>query len=123
MHFTMRIKSLIVIAVGLLVLAGCSRPHDKRVESFVAKTEANCEKYTDADWEKSVEEYSALAQEYKDNYKAFTKEERERINEAFGKYTRLMLKRGASAFDNALKDAADEASSFLKGIFGSDDDD
>ncbi len=123
MHYTMRIKSLIVLAVGLLMLAGCSRPPDKRTESFVAKTGANCEKYSEADWEKSVEEYSALAQEYKDNYKAYTKEERERINEALGKYTRLMLKRGASAVDNALKDAADEASSFLKGVFGSDDDD
>ena len=118
----MRIKSLIILAVGLLVLAGCTRPLDQRVESFVAKTEANCEKYTDADWEKSLKEYEALTQEYKDTYKAYTKEERERINEALGKYTRLMLKRGASTIDNALQDAIDEASSFLKGVFGSEED-
>lgn len=117
----MKVKSLIILAVSLLVLAGCNRPLDKRVESFVARTEAACEKYSDADWEKSIKEYEALAQEYKDTYKACTKEERERINEAFGKYTRLMIKRGASAVDNALQDALDEASSFLKGVFGSEE--
>ena len=34
-----------------------------------------------------------------------------------------MLKKGASTIDNALQDAIDEASSFLKGVFGSDGDD
>ena len=56
----MRIKSLIILAVGLLVLAGCSRPLDKRVESFVNRTEANCDKYTDADWEKSLKSMRPL---------------------------------------------------------------
>ena len=118
----MKVKSLIILAVSMLVLAACNRPLDKRVESFVERTEANCEKYSDADWEKSIKEYEALAQEYKDTYKACTKEERERINEALGKYTRLMIKRGASAVDNALQDAIDEASSFLKGVFGPEED-
>ena len=119
----MRIKGLMILAATVAILAGCSRPLDKRVESFVAKTEANCEKYTDADWEKSLNEYTALAQEYRDNYKAYSKEERERINEALGKYTRLMLQKGVSTVDNALKDAVDGASSFLKGVFGSDEED
>lgn len=115
----MKIKGLIMIALGLLLLTACSRPLEDRVESFVSKTEARYEKYTEEDWQKSMQEYQALAQEYKDNYQSYSKEERDRINKAFGKYTGILLKQGLSTAGNALQQAIDGASSFMKGVFDS----
>lgn len=115
----MKIKGLIMITLGLLLLTACSRPLEDRVEIFVSKTEARYENYTEEDWQKSMQEYQALAQEYKDNYQSYSKEERDRINKAFGKYTGILLKQGLSTAGNALQQAIDGASSFMKGVFDS----
>lgn len=115
----MKIKSLLTLALGIALLAGCSRPLADRMESFVAKTEARCEKYSDEDWAKSQEQFNALSQEYKDNYQSYTKEEKEKINKAMGKYTGLLLKKGLSTAGSALEDAVESASDFIKGVVDS----
>ena len=118
----MKIKTLVVLALGIALLAGCSRPLADRMDKFVSKTEANCEKYSADDWAKSQEEFSALAQEYKDNYSSFSKEEKERINKAMGKYTGLLLKKGVSEAGSVFQEAVEGATDFLKGIMGSSED-
>ena len=77
----MKIKVLAALALGVAILAGCSRPLGDRMEKFVSKTEANYEKYSEKDWEKSQAQFEALAQEYKDNFDKLSKEERDQINE------------------------------------------
>ena len=115
----MKIWTLMILVAGLFILASCTRPLCDRVERFVNKTEANYEKYSEEDWQKSLNEYQALAQEYKDNYQSFSKEEKERINKALGKYTGILLKKGISSAGSVLQEAIDGASSFLKGVFDS----
>lgn len=88
----MNIKKLMILLAGLFILASCSRPLEDRIEGFVSRTEANYEKYSEEDWQKSLNEYQALTQEYKDNYQSFSKEERDRINQALGKYAGILLK-------------------------------
>ena len=117
----MKLYRLFLIVAGLLILAGCSRPLEKRVDSFVSKTEARYENYSEEDWQKSLEEYEALVQEYKDNYKSFSKEEREHINNALGRYSGILLKRGISTAGDALQNLIDGASSFVKGLLDSVD--
>ena len=117
----MKLYRLFLIIAGLLILAGCSRPLEKRVDSFVSKTEARYENYTEEDWQKSLKEYEALVQEYKDNYKSFSKEEREHINKALGRYSGILLKRGIATAGDALQDLIDGASSFVKGLLDSVD--
>ena len=46
----MKIKSLVVLVLGIALLASCSRPLADRMDKFVTKTEANYEKYSDKDW-------------------------------------------------------------------------
>lgn len=89
----MNIKKLMILLAGLFILASCSRPLEDRIERFVNKTEANYETYSEEDWQKSLNEYQALTQEYKDNYQSFSKEEKDRINQALGKYAGILLKR------------------------------
>ena len=72
-------------------------------------------------FQKSLHEYQALTQEYKDNYQSFSKKERDRINQALGKYAGILLKKGISSAGNVLQEAIDGASSFLKGVFESDE--
>ena len=122
MDTAMKIKSLLILALGVVLLASCSRPLADRMEKFVSKTEAGCEKYSEQDWAKSQEQFSALAQEYKDNYNSFSKEEKDRINKAMGKYTGLLLKKGVSEAGSAIQDAVESASEFIKGMMGSSED-
>ena len=119
----MKIKSLVMLVRGIALLASWSRPLADRMDKFVAKTEAGYEKYSDQDWAKSQEQFNALVQEYKDNFDSFSKEEKDRINKAMGKYTGILLKKGISAAGNVLKDAVDGASEFIKGVMGSSEDD
>ena len=109
----MNIKKLMILLAGLFILASCSRPLEDRIERFVNKTEANYETYSEEDWQKSLNEYQALTQEYKDNYQSFSKEERDRI------YAGILLKKGISSAGNVLQEAIDGASSFLKGVLES----
>ena len=115
----MNIKKLMILVAGLFIIASCSRPLEDRIEGFVNRTEANYEKYSEEDWQKSLNEYHALTQEYKDNYQSFSKEERDRINQALGKYAGILLKKGISSAGNVLQEAIDGASSFLKGVLES----
>ena len=119
----MKIKSLVVLVLGIALLASCSRPLADRMDKFVTKTEANYEKYSDQDWAKSQEQFNALVQEYKDNFDSFSKEEKERINKAMGKYAGILLKKGVSEAGGVIKDAVEGASEFIKGVMGSEDDD
>ena len=79
----MKLDRISLIVAGLLILAGCSRPLEKRIDGFVSKTETRYENYTEEDWQKSLEEYEALVQEYKDNYKSFSKEGKHPINHVY----------------------------------------
>ena len=119
----MKIKSLVVLVLGIALLASCSRPLADRMDKFVTKTEANYEKYSDKDWAKSQEQFNALVQEYKDNLDSFSKEEKDRINKAMGKYTGILLKKGISKAGNVIQEAVEGASEFLKGVMGSSEDD
>jgi hypothetical protein len=116
MKWTGRLAALFL---GLAILAGCARPLADRVEGFVERTEARYEKYSDEDWQESLGEYQALMKEYRDIYQALPKEERDRINKAFGKYTGVLLKKGISTAGNALQEAVEGASSFLEGLLDS----
>ena len=111
---TLRIALITLFAA--LFISSCSRPLENRIDSFVSKTEANCASYSQADWEKSIKEYEALVQEYKDNYDTFNKEQKEKINSAIGKYSGILLKQGIDAVSNSVQNAVDIASSFLKGV-------
>ena len=67
-------------------------------------------------------EFDALVQEYKDNLDSFSKEEKDRINKAMGKYTGILLKKGISEAGNVIQEAVEGASEFLKGVMGSSED-
>ena len=118
----MKIKSLVVLALGIALLASCSRPLADRMENFVSKAEAKYEQYSEQDWAKSQEQFEALVQEYKDNFDSFTKEEKDRINKAMGKYTGILLKKGVTEAGNAIQEAVEGATEFLKGLTGSSED-
>ena len=118
----MRIKSLLILALGVALLASCSRPLADRMEKFVSKTEANYENYSDQEWAKSQDQFNALVQEYKDNIDSFSKEDKDRINKAMGKYTGIVLKKGVSEAGNVIQQAVEGASEFIKGVMESTED-
>ena len=115
----MKIRTLIIVGLAAVVLAGCSKPLDKRFDSFVAKTEAHCDNYSADDWQKSIDEYHVYLQEYQDNYSSLTKDQKDRINNDIGKYTGILMKQGINAAGNAVQGAIDSASSFLRGVLDS----
>ena len=118
----MKIKSLVILALGVVLLASCSRPLADRMEKFVSKTEAGYENYSDQEWAKSQDQFNALVQEYKDNIDSFSKEDKDRINKAMGRYTGIVLKKGVSEAGNVIQQAVEGASEFIKGVMESTED-
>ena len=111
-----RIALIVATALVAAFVWGCSAPLDNRIESFVEKTEAKCESYSQEDWDKSLKQYEALVNEYQTNIDSYTQEQKEKINKAIGRYSGILVKQGVNAAGKAVKDAIDGASSFINGV-------
>lgn len=115
----MKIRTLMILVAGLFILASCTRPLCDRVEQFVNKTEANYEKYSEEDWQKSLDEFKALSREYKNNKQSLSKEESERIVKALRKYSVLVLNKGIFTVGDLFQESLESMLPSLKGAFES----
>ena len=59
--------SLTLIALALIALS-CTQMLPDRVERFVDRVEKNASTYTEEDWERASEQFTKLADEYKESY-------------------------------------------------------
>ena len=111
------------LAVALCFSCADSRNLPRRMDQFVAQTEASADYMTEKDWEISTSEYETMVEEFVENYDSYTKEERQAVYEAIGRYNGLLVKQGldelqiqTNEFMKNLNQFIDELPDALNGL-------
>lgn len=118
-------KKILVIICTCLVMLSCSPKNNapKQLEKLVDKVEAKADKFTEDEWEKVGEEYDAIVEQYGDDYKKYSSEDRQKMAELIGRYNAAVAKHAADELKGALESAGSEIEGLLKGLFGDKDED
>lgn len=116
-------KTLALTGLASVMLASCTTPLSNRVDNFVDDAEDNSSEWSEAEWEMSMDEYEDLLDEYEDNYDSFSKEEKNEINRALGRYRGLMVKKGLEDAGDAIKEFGEQIPSMVEGFFSAFTDD
>lgn len=116
-------KTLFFAGLALMFLASCTMPLSNRVDNFVEDAENNSAHWSEEQWEMSLEEYERLLDEYEQNYDSLTKEERNAINKAIGRYNGLMIRKGFQEAGDAIKEFGEQIPSVVEGFFSAFTDD
>jgi molecular chaperone DnaK (HSP70) len=108
-------KMLILLAFAALLfgLLSCSSTLPLRFERFVGNVEKKASQYSEKDWEKVSEKFETLLAEYDKAYDNLSRDERERIDKAIGRYHALVLKSGFNQIKDAFNKAMNELESGL----------
>ena len=117
-----KVKNLLFATLfGIALVACSSQPLSSQIDNYVTDVEANCDSWTEEDWELSQEEYVKLLEEYELNYDSYTQEERNAINKAIGRYNGLLIKHGIQEAGSALKDLGERIPSLIEGFMSAFD--
>ena len=109
-------KALLALFVGMIMFS-CTAPLSNRINNLADEAEVSSSNWTEKDWNLSEAEYEKLLQEYEQNYDTYTKEERDAINKAIGRYNGMLVKRGFENAGNALKEIGEQIPSMVEGFF------
>ena len=103
---------------ALAIFVGCASTKSlpERFDSFVEKTENEFKDYTEADWEKSRQEYEGFVQEIKDNYDSYSTSEKVKMAEAIGRYNSILIQNGVGSATESIGDLIDQIPEVLNGI-------
>ena len=95
---------------ALAIFVGCASTKSlpERFDSFVEKTENEFKDYTEADWEKSRQEYEGFVQEIKDNYDSYSTAEKVKMAEAIGRYNSILIQNGVGSASESIGDLIDQ---------------
>ncbi len=102
---------------GLLCLTSCQSQEEKvinKLNNLSERIEKNCDSYNADDWEKVVEEWSAIHESLADC--DFTTEQLKEISIAEGKLSSIILSKGAKAAGNGIINAISNFGSFANGL-------
>lgn len=95
---------------ALAIFVGCASTKSlpERFDSFVEKTENEFKDYTEADWEKSRQEYEGFVQEIKDNYDSYSTSEKVKMAETIGRYNSILIQNGVGSATESIGDLIDQ---------------
>ena len=110
------IKVAIVSSIAFMALFSCTSPLSSRMNKYVSNVESKSKDWSSDDWKLSQEEYSKLLKEYEEHYDSYTKEEKEQINKAIGRYNGLLIKQGLNEAGNVLKEIGEQIPSLIQGF-------
>ena len=107
-----------IILFSCLFLCSCSTWNKvpSKLDSFVEKTEASAQYYTDEDWELSNAQFETLIDTYWDNIDKYTKEERASVTNSIARYQTLIVLNDVSETIEIINLVKEIAPSYLNGI-------
>ncbi len=121
---------LLLAVVGMSFTVSCGKSLPQKIDDFVDNASLKSANYTKEDWDKSKERFEELIEKYKAKENSFTKEEKQMVSRAIGRYQALLIKQGvkdAEDFINDLRESLpsllEEFGNELKDIFSSDGND
>ena len=92
---TITMKKYIILLITTLVLVGCSTLRTPaKMDRFVDQLERRAYRYSPEDWRRANQKYKVMLQEYVDNYRMFTTEEKRTAMRAIGRYHGLLVEHG-----------------------------
>lgn len=115
-------RAIIICILTLIAFTCCSSTLSSRMNEYVTEVEANCQNWTEEDWELSQEEYAKLLEEYELNYDSYTQEEKDAINKAIGRYNGLLIKQGIEEAGSVLKEFGERLPSLIEGFMSAFED-
>ena len=113
------INKTFLAAFTVLVVSSCigaQRSPSQALDSFVDKTELNCNSYTPEEWEKSAMQYEKLVEQYTNSNKEYTEAEKQMAARAMGRYHALLIKHGFEKSTSYLKELGNLLPSYLEGL-------
>ena len=85
-----------------------------KMQALAERVENNKETYSDAEWDKVINEYDALQQQAKEC--EFSKEQLKDLAKVEAELTAAIAKQGAKRVGSDIKDAIDEGKEMLNGV-------
>lgn len=113
----MKKYSLLMAVIALaLVAVSCTPMLPARFERFVNKVEKNASSYTKEDWNSVTDQFADLVEEYQKSYDKLSKEDRQRIDKAIGRFGAIAIKSGMSSAVQTVNEAVSGLSSTLQNV-------
>ena len=114
-------KALKVLTVCLLMafMSSCQTQTQEqkvisKMQALAERVENNKETYSDAEWDKVINEYDALQQQAKEC--EFSKEQLKDLAKVEAELTAAIAKQGAKRVGSDINDAIDEGKEMLNGV-------
>lgn len=111
---TTRFLAVSIIAIVITACISSSAP--QKLDSFVDKTELNCDKYDADDWRKSMLQYDQLVKEFNKPGRQYTEAEKQMAARAMGRYHSLLIKNGVELTAAYLEELKAVLPSYLDGL-------
>lgn len=111
----MKLLSLI-IALAIASQISFRTPLSRKIEAYVDTVEADCSDWTKEQWKKSLQEYSVLLDQYKEESGRYSDEEKYMVNKAIGRYNGLLVKYGVEEAGAFLKKLGERVPPFVEGF-------
>lgn len=109
-------RALAFSLIIILSLACISSNPPQKLDSFVDKTELNCDKYDANDWQKSMAQYDQLVKEFNKPGRQYTEAEKQMAARAMGRYHSLLIKNGIEQSAAYLEELKNVLPSYLEGL-------
>ena len=114
-------KAFKVLTVCLLVafMSSCQTQTQEqkvisKMQALAERVESNKDTYSDAEWDKVINEFNALQQQAKEC--EFSKEQLKDLAKVEAELTAAIAKQGAKRVGSDIKDAIDEGKEMLNGV-------
>lgn len=104
----------------IVLFASCANTGSlpRRMDNFVAETEASVDYMTLEDWEMSATQYEVLIEEFVENFDYYTPEEKRAVYQAIGRYNGLLAKAGLEELEVEVNQALKTVSMVLEELPG-----
>jgi hypothetical protein len=107
-----------ILAILLVGFMSCSQSQMKidAVKSKIEKAESNIETVSEQDWTDIDLKMEEMKKDLSMNRSDYTDEQVKEIGNLQGRYTKLMIKKGANDFKQGLKDLKNSIEGFVEGM-------
>lgn len=107
------VSCLVVLAV---MMTSCTSAEEKllnRFEKIVTEVEKRSDTLSEEQWEKYDDQVEDVVEDVRESLSKFSKEQREKLGNLYGRYVKVRMKAGISAYKENFDNAMDVANGFL----------
>jgi len=101
----------IVVAMSL---SSCAASLPTRFEMFASNVEKHADNYSPKTWERKNEKFKSLCNEYKENYKQYSTNERRSIHNSMATYVKAAGRSGINTIIDVVSDLTTQISTFVE---------